>query len=155
MPLRFRTVKAILDTLEQRYGHTPVALVGLSLGGYFAARAAAHDDRIAAVIASTPYPRPAELFASRAVGAVAETAAGRRNLGNLLWKAGAGTLDELVEIMQGWVADPALVRCPFLSVAGSSESPILLRQAQQWHEALDVPHKRIAILGPGTGADAH
>src|SRR5262249_24569106 len=60
-----KPIAAVADLLVERFGARPghMALVGLSLGGYFVTRAAGHDERFATVIASTPFPEPGQMFA--------------------------------------------------------------------------------------------
>src|SRR5262249_38824722 len=56
---------AVTDVLMERLGPQPenLALMGLSRGGSLVTRAAGYDNRFATVIASTPFPSPAEMFA--------------------------------------------------------------------------------------------
>ncbi|MDI5971060.1 hypothetical protein POF50_017200 [Streptomyces sp. SL13] len=151
-----RPVGATIDALLRR-GVDPagLVLVGFSLGGYWATRAAAHEPRLAACVASTPFPRPRELFGSAAVAAAGERGAARRNTAALLWKGGATSMPELAARMDTWIADPADVHCPFLSIAGGAEPTVLMRQALDWHERLDVPRKDLIVYDQATGADAH
>jgi hypothetical protein len=37
------------------------------------------------------------------------------------------------------------VRCPFLSIAGAAEPPVLMRQALDWHQRLDVRRKDLIV----------
>ena len=151
-----RPVGAAIDCLLER-GVDPakLALVGFSLGGYWAVRAAGREPRLAACVASTPFPEPRELFGSAAVAAAAERGASRSNTAVLLWKGGAASVPELAARMDTWVADPADVHCPFLSIAGTAEPPVLMRQAERWHAALKVPRKDLIVFDAASGADAH
>lgn len=155
-----RPIAAVIDELISRFGVEPrkLALLGMSLGGYFACRAAAHERRLAAVIASTPLPRPGELFA-RAAKAESDGTAGsepaRRNRQVLLWKAGVADGAELIRRWDGVVADPCNIQVPFLSVLGGQEGAVWKEQAKEWHEAIRSDRKNFVVLGPETGADAH
>ena len=53
-----KPIEAAIDVLIADHSAKPgcIALVGLSLGGYFAARAAGHEQRLATVLTSTPFP---------------------------------------------------------------------------------------------------
>src|SRR5262249_39365726 len=120
-----KPIAAVTDVLVQRFGAKPgrMALVGLSLGGYFVARAAGHDTRFATVIASTPFPTPAQLFAlsvkeAMKPGQPAPTPAAIRARTVSLWKAGAQGPQDFVERTAGMVADASLVSVPFLSILG-------------------------------------
>jgi alpha-beta hydrolase superfamily lysophospholipase len=95
-----RPIAAVIDTLVQRFGALPgrIALIGLSLGGYFVTRAAGFETRLSTVIASTPFPEPGQLFglsvrAAMAAGptAPAPSAAARRSRQVAFWKAGVTT----------------------------------------------------------------
>ncbi|MFW7354637.1 MAG: hypothetical protein ACODTL_01180 [Brucella sp.] len=59
-----RSVGAVIDFLITRYGvdTARLALLGMSLGGYFAARSAAEEPRLAAVVATPVLSNAAELF---------------------------------------------------------------------------------------------
>lgn len=147
---------ATIDALiERRIDPAKIVLIGFSLGGYWAARAAGHEQRLAACVASTPFPEPRELFGSAATQAAADRGASRSNTDVLLWKGGAKTMPELAARMDNWIADPADVRCPFLSIVGGAEPSVLMRQALGWHERLDVPRKDLISYDQATGADAH
>lgn len=157
-----RPIAAVLDLLVDRFGARPghIALLGLSLGGYFVARAAATETRVATVMASSPFPDPARLFAltlrtATAPGAHAVTAAARRGIDMSLWKAGARTPEDFVRRTAGMVADPSRVTMPFLSIVGTGDSPVFVAQARQWHDAIPSTRKALVELDAATGADAH
>ncbi len=158
------SIGAITDVLVNRFGAVPgkMALMGVSLGGYFVTRAAGYETRFAAVIASTPFPNPGEMFArATEAGKVAAFAgdavsqAAQRGRKILAWKAGATTPEELVAKTSAMVADPTLVTQPFLSVVGGGESPIFLKQARDWHNAIRSERKDFVTLDAATGADGH
>jgi pimeloyl-ACP methyl ester carboxylesterase len=156
-----RPIAAVIDELVARFGVEPrkLALLGLSLGGYFACRAAAHEPRLAAVIASTPLPRPGELFArvaSEAGSGIAKVSdAVRRNRQVLLWKAGVPDVSELLRRSDAMGADPRQVELPFLSIVGGQEGTVFQAQAKEWHAAIRSGKKSFVTLGAETGADAH
>ncbi|MEU7643629.1 alpha/beta hydrolase family protein [Streptomyces huasconensis] len=51
-----RVLSRVVDAVEERLGPVPVGVLGLSLGGYFAAMGAAHEPRVrAAATVSGPY----------------------------------------------------------------------------------------------------
>jgi alpha-beta hydrolase superfamily lysophospholipase len=158
-----RPIAAVVDTLVERFGARAgrIALLGLSLGGYFVTRAAGHEKRFAAVVASTPFPRPGEMFAAgaraqQAAGAAPEPgSAALRNRHILMWKAGASTPQELLDRTARMVADPSLVTVPFLSIMGGGESPIFRAQTEQWHASIRSTRKDLVCLDAATGADGH
>jgi len=158
-----RPIAAVVDTLVQRFGAKPgkIALIGLSLGGYFVTRAAGHEPRLATVIASTPFPAPGELFAASVRAAMAggaghtPTAAALRSRQVAFWKAGVRTPQEFLARWENARADPARVTLPFLSVLGGGDSPIFAAQARQWHAQIPSARKDLVFLDAASGADGH
>ncbi|WP_431046512.1 alpha/beta hydrolase family protein [Roseateles sp. L2-2] len=161
-----KPIAAVTKLLVERFGAKPgrMALIGLSLGGYFVARAAgdaALSEHFATVIASTPFPNPAQLFALSAKAAVeadskaAPTPAAMRSRMVSMWKAGAKTREEFVPKTAGMVADPTRVTLPFLSILGAGDSQVFARQAQTWHEQIRSTKKSFVLLDAASGADGH
>jgi pimeloyl-ACP methyl ester carboxylesterase len=159
-----RPIAAVVDTLVQRFGARAgrIALIGCSLGGYFATRAAGYESRLATVIASTPFPAPGELFgasvhAALAGGrtAAAPSTATLRSWQTSLWKAGVSTPQEFLARWQPARADPARVTLPFLSILGGGDSPVFAAQARLWHEQIRSTHKDFVFLDAASGADGH
>ena len=158
-----KPIAAVIDLLVDRFDAVPgrIALIGLSLGGYFVARAAGHEPRLATVIASTPFPNPAQLFALSVHSAAeharteAPSAAAMRSRMMSLWKAGATTAEEFVTRTANMVADPSLVKLPFLSILGGGDSPVFANQAREWHQDIPSSRKVFVLLDESTGADGH
>ena len=157
-------IAAITDVLVERFGARAgrLALLGLSLGGYFVTRAAGHDPRFATVMASTPFPSPADLFAqsvragqaAAAAGAV-PTPAAMRSRAMSFWKSGATSAQEFIERSAGMRSDASRVSVPFLSILGAGDSPVFAAQARAWHAAIASPRKRFVELDAASGADGH
>jgi pimeloyl-ACP methyl ester carboxylesterase len=157
-----RPISAVIDMLISRFGARPgrIALIGMSLGGYFVARAAGYDSRLATVIASTPFPNPNELFSLSVRAAVASaqgsmSAAAKRSHQVALWKAGAADAAQFVAKTAAMIADPALVTVPFLSILGGGDSPVFAAQATRWHREIRSDRKSFVLLDATTGADGH
>lgn len=154
-----KPIAAVVDQLVGRFKVKPgrLALLGLSLGGYFACRAAGYETRLATVVASTPFPNPGRLFAlsARNAGGAAPSGANLRNIQTLMWKAGAKSPADLLARTQGMVADPARVTVPFLSILGGGESKEFPTQARAWHAAIPSSRKALVVLDAATGADGH
>jgi alpha-beta hydrolase superfamily lysophospholipase len=157
-----RPIAAVIDAMVERFGAKAgrIALIGLSLGGYFVTRAAGHETRLATVIASTPFPNPAQLFAlsvqaATRAGAVPATPAARRSREVTFWKAGATTAEQFLERTRGMIADPKAVTLPFLSILGAGDSPIFASQAEAWHRDIASTRKSFVRLDAATGADGH
>lgn len=158
-----KPISAIIDQLIIRFGARPgrIALLGLSLGGYFVSRAAGHETRLATVIASTPLHDAGLLFArsvqaaTRNQARTAFSAATLRSYQTTFWKAGARTPTELVDRTCAMRADPARVTVPFLSLLGGGESDLFTEQARTWHAAIGSTQKSLVELPAQTGADGH
>jgi pimeloyl-ACP methyl ester carboxylesterase len=157
-----RPISAAIDVLTSRFGAKPgrIALLGMSLGGYFVARAAGHESRLATVIASTPFPNPNELFALSMRAAMAQShrpvsTATQRSRQVVLWKAGAADPAEFLAKTAGMAADPTRVTVPFLSILGEGESPVFAEQAMRWHREIRSARKSFVLLDAATGADGH
>lgn len=157
-----KSIASVIDVLVDRFNAKPgrIGLVGLSLGGYFVARAAGFEKRLATVVASTPFPSPADLFAASVRHAMASqgtpmTAAAQRSYEVTFWKAGVKTPEEFVARTAGMVADPSLVTLPFLSILGAGDSPVFAAQARAWDQAIRSSCKSFVVLDASTGADGH
>ncbi len=154
-----RPIGAVIDELVARFTIRPekLALLGMSLGGYFACRAAAEEPRLGAVIATPALPCPDDLFAATAKADQAGEASevGRKNMEVLLWKAGVDSLSELSRKWAGTSADPSRVHVPFLSVLGGQEGEVWKNGTMAWHQAIPSERKRFVTFDAPTGADAH
>jgi len=157
-----RPIAAVIDLLINRFGAQPgrLALLGMSLGGYFVTRAAGYESRLATVIASTPFPNPNHLFALSVRAAAAEahqpaSTATQRSRQHSLWKAGATSAAEFLAKTAGMAADPKRVTIPFLSILGGGDSPVFAEQAARWHAEIPSTRKSFVRLDAATGADGH
>lgn len=159
-PAAEESIAAVVDELITSFGVQPrkLALLGMSLGGYFACRAAAHEPRLAAVIATTPLPCPFELFervGKQTAEATTVSQAAQENMEVILWKAGVSGLSELAQRWEGMIAEPGQVQVPFLSILGEQEGQVWKDQARQWHEAIPSSKKSFVTLDAQSGADIH
>lgn len=156
-----KPISVVTDMLVSRFGAKPgrVALLGLSLGGYFVTRAAGHETRFATVMASTPFPSPAELFALSVKSAMSATAApsasAQRSRQVTFWKMGVRTPEEFIARSSGMVSDPSRVTVPFLSILGAGDSNVFAAQAHAWHQAIRSERKSFVLLDSASGADGH
>ncbi|WP_344162561.1 alpha/beta hydrolase [Kribbella yunnanensis] len=161
-----KPIGAIVDLLVADFGAKPghMAMMGYSLGGYWATRAAGHEKRFATVIASTPFPRPVELVtASRALyrqmaasGRRPSTATLRNNA-VIYWKAGVPDQDEeqLEQRLGRFVADPQIVTVPFLSIVGGGEGNTFQQQSDSWNAEIRSTRKKLVRLDAATGGADH
>jgi hypothetical protein len=169
-------VGAVLDDLESRPGGAGpfLALAGMSIGGYFAARTAAHDDRIQALVVDSPLVdlhRYFEAFVGPDVFRMhrdirPEDVAGiPEDLlpAQMLWgiaavcrRFGVASLHEWKERLAAYRLGPALsdVTCPSLALVGLREGPEVIRQADAFTAGVSGPvtSHRFSV---DDGADAH
>ncbi|HEY7483526.1 MAG TPA: alpha/beta fold hydrolase [Streptosporangiaceae bacterium] len=152
-----RPIGAIVDHLFDIYYQDPerLAIMGMSGGGYMVSRAAMTERRIAACIASTPVSDFGSVLPVDVVEAMAAEGAMSSAFQMYLWRSGLATPVEFAKLLATFRADPAEVRCAFLSIAGAGESPILIDQARRWHAGLPVAHKSLIEFDAASGADAH
>lgn len=169
-------VGPVLDAIEERpeVDEERIALLGASLGGYYAPRAAAFDDRVAACVA---FDHCYDLWAASAYGqerlaglierapAVAVNAlaalgarldvTARWQLSNSLWTFGVPSAAAL----SGTVKEYSLrgiedrIDCPTLVLVGEDDHLVPLALAYELVEALPDPTLR--AFGPEEGAAEH
>jgi len=169
-------VGAVLDHLDARHDTRPdrLALAGLSLGGYFAARAAARDARVRALVVDTPIVdlyRYMEAFIGPRVFGMhqdirpADVAGVPADLlpGQTIWgiaamcrRFGVGSLQEWKAFLDRFRLGDAVgdISCPVLALAGEREGPEVLRQADEFVALVQGPatSRRFTV---DDGADAH
>ncbi len=152
-----------------------VGLVGVSFGGYYAPRAAAFDDRVAACVAfdhmhdlygaaAHESPRAATLF-DRAPDAVVDAAASlasrfsvqsRWLLANAGWVFGVDTAAELQRTLRDYsLVDVAgRIECPTLVLAGEDDHFVPLGMASEFADLVGGP-TTLRVFGTETGAGEH
>jgi len=168
-------VGAVLDHLEARGGAGGfTALAGLSIGGYFATRAAAHDRRVAALVVDSPLVdlfRYFEAFLGEDVFRMhrdirPEDVTGVPEdllLPQMAWgiaamcrRFGVASLREWKDALRAYRLDAALsgVSCPALVLVGGREGAEVVGQAGEFAAGVCGPvttHR----FAPADGADAH
>lgn len=139
LPMRFDyevAVRAVIDTLEQRSDLDTgrIGLMGVSLGGYYAPRAAAFEPRVGAVIANCgPYSVP-DAFAS--MPSLTQEA--------FVHRSGAKTPAEALEHLRAFTLEGVLERvtCPLLVIMGRQDRIIppadAERTAREAHGPVDL-----------------
>ena len=149
-----------------------IALLGMSMGGYLAPRAAAFEDRIAACIAydgilnfaaALPGPQGPELDSTQRVAALDDLIAHRAHaptslrwaVSNALWTMGVATGQEFIDEFNKYdlthVADQ--ITCPTL-VCDAENDQFLTGQPRMLYEALHCP-KTFAAFTATEGAGEH
>lgn len=149
---------AILDFLGSwdRTRGRPVGVLGVSLGGYHAARVAALDRRVAAVACwgalyrLAPWQIPGEAASVAPVDLAGEAEA--------LRLYAAASREELVRRMRAFTLDGVLanLRCPLLIVHGAHDAQVPVEQVELMAAAaIDAPRvDRVVLSEPGFG-DMH
>jgi len=167
-------MNAVIDYTVQRpeVDRDRVALIGFSIGGFFAGRGAMNKsgDHIKAFIADSPihdvyalstaeFPpllQKAPAFITNLVGQVVmrqnTTSAITAERGS--WLFGMSSLSELIERSRPLILEADKIRCPTLCLASEGEAPAFLKQAHEFYDALKVP-KKLHIFSIEDGADAH
>jgi hypothetical protein len=169
-------VGAVLDALERRadVATDQVALAGLGFGGHFAARAAAFDGRIRALVVDSPV---VDLY--RYLEALIGPAAFRMRQDirpedvagipedllpqQMLWGIFAVCRRFGVASLQAWKAgleayrlgdSLGVIRCPVLGLVGDREGDEVVAQAEQFVAGVGGP-ATLHRFGVDDGADAH
>lgn len=154
-----------------------LALMGISFGGYFATRIAAHDERVRALIPNSPIVDlhrymasfvgfdPAELPDSEDVRLQdidklpeqVVSAQTRTMMRNLIHRLGQGSFKAAyLRLREFRVSDEALgrIRCPALALVGEGEGKDPLAQSKHFCQHVGGPvHQH--IFTASEGADAH
>lgn len=145
-----RPVAAALDFLarDPRVDSDRVGLVGYSLGGFYAVRAAAYEPRVRALVV---------WGAIWDYGAVWQTRGDDHPLArHLMMIFGARSMDEAREKVAAFhVRDCAhRVRCPTLVLHGAEDLHVPVADARRVFDALRC-EKRLRVFEPGEGGSAH
>jgi pimeloyl-ACP methyl ester carboxylesterase len=167
---------AVLDDVEARFGMRGgfVALTGMSIGAYFATRAAAHDGRVHALVADSPlvdlyryfeaFLGP-EVFRMRRDIRPEDVAGIPEDLlpAQMLWgiaavcrRFGVGSLQEWKAHLREYRLESELstVSCPSLALVGEREGDEVLRQADEFAAGVRGP-LTACRFSVDDGADAH
>lgn len=136
-----RPLRAVVDFALSRPDVDPsrLAVYGPSFGGYAAARAAANDDRIKALITNSMILNLHDyLVQAKELGVLARlerapgfalftrlTGSWLAGLYNVMdtwkWKWGVASMAEWLEVCKQYVVDPAQIACPTLMLVGEDE----------------------------------
>lgn len=174
-----RVAKVALDHVLARPGTDPrrVALMGISFGGYFATRMAAHEPRIRALIANSPIVDLHAYMASFAgfdpaqmsdaedirladVDAIPPEAIPpqtREMMRNLIVRLGQESFKRAYLRLRDFRVDEQglrAIRCPVLGLTGSGEGAEPLAQAARFHDGVGGPATR-HVFTDLEGADGH
>jgi pimeloyl-ACP methyl ester carboxylesterase len=172
-----RWVAAALDTVVERPEVDPerVALLGISFGGYFASRAAAHEARVRALVANSPIVDlraymvsfagfdPDALPAEDDFGVAdipeipdAEMPPPIKEMSRMLiLRFGQPTLKATFDRLREFVVDDlSAIRCPSLAMVGEGEGGEPAAQAERFGDGVSGPVTTRAFSAD-EGADMH
>jgi dienelactone hydrolase len=127
VPEAERSAKACIDVLERTPGIDPrrLGLAGISLGGYYAPRAAAFEPRIRACCAWGGAFSPANLF-NRLVVEPSKARSIPDMFEHARWVFGATDRDQALTILRSLSLAPVIerVRCPLLVLHGANDRQV-------------------------------
>jgi len=135
-----------------------IGVMALSLGGYYAPRAAAFEPRFAACIAWGAQWDYHAVWKDRLERlARGETMALSVPWQHLLWTFGVSTPAEALKALAGFKLDGVVqkIRCPFLLVHGEGDVQIPLATAQQCFDAVGSPRKTFKVFTREEGGYHH
>lgn len=170
MPDFEKPVSAAVDYVLSRPDVDPdrLALFGLSLGGYFAARAALYDKRIKACLLDSPIVDMHAYFAGSQLKNLmelpeADYEAAMQAVPIIRWaietfgrRFGARTVPDMFEKMKSFniVGKENGIKCATLSLVGEGEGEEARKQAERFYENVSGP-KAKHVFTADEGADAH
>jgi alpha-beta hydrolase superfamily lysophospholipase len=134
-----------------------VALMGFSMGGYYAPRAAAFDPRFAACVAwGGHFDYHAAWIRRRKL---MEGGSSRLSAPSfqLPWVLGVADMDAAMEKLQDFTLEEVAERiaCPFFCLHGEDDSIVPVEFAYQLHAAVGASDKTLRILTAAEGGSEH
>jgi pimeloyl-ACP methyl ester carboxylesterase len=135
-----------------------IGVMAISLGGYFAPRAAAFEPRLACCVAWGAIWDYHATWKER----LDRIARGEKTAlsvppEHLFWVLGVRTREEALKKLEGFRLDGVVqrVRCPFLMLHGEGDAQIPLEVAQRCFEAAGSPRKTLKIFTREEGGYRH
>ncbi len=155
-----RYATAAYDFLARRPEIDPerIGVMAISLGGYFAPRAAAFEPRLACCVAwgaiwdyHATWKERLERIARSEETALSVPPE------HLFWVLGVRTREEALKKLEGFRLDGVVqrLRCPFLMLHGEGDAQIPLEVAQRCFEAAGSPRKTLKIFTRQEGGYRH
>lgn len=169
-----------IDVAVTRPGVDPrrLALLGISFGGYFASRAAAHESRIAALVANSPVfdlhaymvsfvagvsgdpeevLRPEDDFGLADIDGIPDREMPptiKEMSRSLIRRFGQTTFLETFAHLRQFTVDPGRIHCPSLGLVGTGEGQEPLRQYDEFRRRVGGSAEG-RVFSPQDGADTH
>ena len=151
---------ACLDYLATRpdVDNERIAVVALSLGGYYAPRCAALDHRFAACIAWGAQWDVHALWVKR-ITAMKEgmSVALPVPADHVKWVFGVQTFEQALEKLEGFKLDGIVqkMKCPFLLTHGTEDKQVPMSDAQKLFDAVGSKDKTFRVFTPEEGGAQH
>jgi len=146
---------ACLDYLAQRadVDKDRVAVVALSLGGYFAPRCASLDHRFKACVAWGRNGCPCHVAKRLELIGQGKTVALPVPVDHVRWVFGVETFDQALEELKDFKLDGIVqaMKCPFLLTHGTEDKQVPMADAQKLFDAVGAKDKTFRIFTPGEG----
>ena len=148
---------AAIDYLETRpeVDKDRIGIVALSLGGYFAPRCAAYDQRYKACVA---WGAIWDYYATweRRIKALKEASL-PVPADHLLWVTGTETFEEALTKLEGFRLDGVAqkVECPFLLTHGTEDAQVPMADAQKLFDAIGSKDKTFRVFDAEEGGAQH
>jgi dienelactone hydrolase len=154
------SASACVDYLEQRadVDRSRIGIQGVSLGGYYAPRAAAFEKRLACSVALGAFYDAIEVTQRRANEGDGYSSSVPDLNEQMMWVTGAdsmqGVTNFLTRVTLKGVADK--ITCPLLVTHGGADRQIPVEHAQKTHDAaVNSIRKKLVVLGPEDGGVEH
>lgn len=163
MPLRHETERyatPVYEWLAARPDIDPgrIGVMAISLGGYFAPRAAAFEPRLACCVAwGAQWDYHATWKARLEQLDQSETPSLSVRWPHLLWVLGVGTREEALSKLEGFRLDGVVqrIRCSFLLLHGEGDQQIPMADAQRCFDAVGSEDKTLRVFRREEGGFHH
>jgi len=154
-----RPAAAAVDYLETRSDVDPqrIGIMALSLGGYYAPRAAAYEKRLKACAVWGAIYDYHEVWQRRIAAGVRTGSSVSAPLFQIQWVLGAKSPEEALEKLKAFTLKDAAphITCPLLIVHGEEDAQIPLVDAQKLYDAAGSARKQLKILTAAEGGAMH
>lgn len=150
-----KPVGAAIDWLETRAEVDParIGIVGSSLGGYYVARAAAEEPRLAATVAWGGIYDYHKVWVDRLAnkGTLAAPAF------QIMFITGTDTVEDAVDCLKDFRVEPLgpRITCPFLIMHGADDRQVPLADAERMRDVIASEDKELKIFDGNNGGSAH
>jgi alpha-beta hydrolase superfamily lysophospholipase len=152
-------VTAIIDWIMARLSLATnrVGLVGLSMGGFFAPRAAAFEPRVKACASWGALFDAHRLVGPLAKGGDVSSPSVPNSIKHALWSFGLSTPGEFIELTKKLSLEGVIDRltCPLLVIHGENDRQVPVEQAIETYEKATTTDKTLKIFTEEEGGDEH